>query len=89
MRECVVAKRRSIDEHDRDVTLAWHIAVLVPHAFTKKGVPPLKKLLMSTAMRPMRQQSRAEQQAMFQMLAAQLKTVPRKTRLIHVESHGR
>lgn len=58
-----MAKQRRMDEHDRDVTLAWQGAALE----RQKTLPKLDTLLSRRAPR----QSAAEQRGMLNILSAQ------------------
>lgn len=80
-REFVIAKRKSEEEHNRDMSLAWHTAVLV----RRKDIPDLRKLLV----RPrIRKQSHTEQWAVLHQFATKTKTRLKRVRLINVKLDG-
>lgn len=65
-RELVAAKERQEEMHDRDLSLAWHIAALTRGT---KGLPPLDRLLRRRGRASVRQTPK-EQIAMWQVAAA-------------------
>jgi hypothetical protein len=62
-REFVAAKQRRMDEHDRDMALAWRVAALG----RQKTLPKLDSLLSRKAPR----QSAHEQRGILHILSAQ------------------
>jgi hypothetical protein len=73
-RELVVAKRRTEDEHDERMTLAWTIAGLS----RQKKLPNLKTLLAKRKPRP---QTAGEMRTILHMLAGQYGGRLRKARV--------
>lgn len=63
-RELVIAKQRAEAAHDRDMSLAWHVAALTRGT---KGLPRLQSLFAQK--RSAKGQSAAEQIAMWQLAA--------------------
>lgn len=82
-RELVAAKERYEEQHDRDLSLAWHIAALTRGT---KGLPPLDRLRRRRGHGKVRQSVR-EQIAMWQVAAARFggtfRPVDPKTVIIH------
>lgn len=64
-RELAAYKERRGIEHDRDMSLAWHVAALTRGT---KGLPKLETLL--TKKQGTRHQTPAQQTAMWQVIAA-------------------
>lgn len=64
-RELVLVKERRDQAHDRDMSLAWHVAALTRGT---KGLPKLETLL--TTKPTTRRQSAREQVAIWQVAAA-------------------
>lgn len=64
-REFAAGRRRAMDEHDRDMTLAWHVVALV----WQKKLPPLQSLL---ARKRSERQTPTELRMVMQLLSDQL-----------------
>lgn len=77
-RECVIAKQRRQDEQDRDLSLAWHTALLT----RQEKLPPLKQLLTQRAAH--RPQTIAQQRTMLQALSEAYHLPIRQTKLKRV-----
>jgi hypothetical protein len=64
------ATLRRVDEHNRDVRLAWMTVSIAAETWAKRRLPDLQGLLSSNG--PARPQSLAEQRAVLELLAQRL-----------------
>jgi hypothetical protein len=79
IREFVVHRRRQMERHDDEMSIAWTTAALM----RQEKLPKLEKLLIRK--QQMRQQTPAEQRAAMQTLAASMGTTLKKVRLVRME----
>jgi hypothetical protein len=76
-------RARMLAAHNRDVTLAWHVAAITLTAYGKKKMPKLKDLLARPSSRKEGPPSPMQMRVQLEMLAAHLgkslRPVRRKT----------
>jgi hypothetical protein len=82
VREFVVHRRRQMDRHDDEMSIAWTTAALM----RQDKLPKLEKLLIRN--QRLRQQTPHEQRAVFNQLAASMGKRIKKVRLVRVEPNG-
>lgn len=82
-REFVVARRRSQEESDRDLVLAWHTAAMT----RAKKLPNIKELLSERKRGPAKRQTWQEQKAAIAMISARFKIPVQRMKLSEI-THG-